>query len=402
MVTRSLLASLVSGFLVIGVVESSSSAANAAAPLSLETFVFSSPEVGFGVFQGESQNGDSCTDYVGESADGGVHFDDLVRVTSWNCSKTSFDSLLSSDGHGDLFLYGTQLFVSHDDAKSWSKVLGMGSILDIDSIGRSIWMVRAACTPREVARATTCPVGLVQSTNGGRTWRSLPGPLGAQTEIAYTDLLQTYLVRTSRDSAYLMVAPPNHFDGSPSVAPLWFTTNGGESWLDRQVPCHLGAWSTSFSVAPDGTLMTVCATQPSAGMQSKTVLESTDGGRSWTLKSPQDARNSDLDAGYLGSVDLLSKENAFLVGDRSSLLETRDGGAVWRAVQPLIGSTAGGTSQIKFFNGSDGLVLGNDDNNNERLTLWSTVDGGAHWKVVIPKYDLPSNDDSVSKGSLSS
>jgi photosystem II stability/assembly factor-like uncharacterized protein len=93
---------------------------------------------------------------------------------------------------------------------------------------------------------------------------------------------------------------------------------------------------------------------------------------------------SDIDGGYLGSIDLLSNEQAFLVGDRSSLLETRDGGGHWKAVQPVIGSTAGGTSQVRFFNDSDGLVLGNDDSDNERLTLWSTVDGGDNWKVVVP------------------
>jgi photosystem II stability/assembly factor-like uncharacterized protein len=48
-------------------------------------------------------------------------------------------------------------------------------------------------------------------------------------------------------------------------------------------------------------------------------------------------------------------------------------------VKPLLGSTAGGTSEVVFFNAAHGLVLGNDDSDNERLTLWSTADGGKHW-----------------------
>ena len=82
-------------------------------------------------------------------------------------------------------------------------------------------------------------------------------------------------------------------------------------------------------------------------------------------------------------------------------METLDGGATWKAVQPLIGSTAGGTFHVTFFGDSDGLVLGNNDNDNERMTLWKTIDGGASWKVVIPKTAAPSNDDSMSKGSQS-
>jgi photosystem II stability/assembly factor-like uncharacterized protein len=125
--------------------------------------------------------------------------------------------------------------------------------------------------------------------------------------------------------------------------------------------------------------MAVCASQPSAGSQIKSVLESTDGGRTWTLKT-----DSNINFGYLEAIDLVTSKEAFLVGGRSSLLVTHDGGTRWRAVQPLIGSSAGGTSQVIFFNRSHGLVLGNNDNDNENLTLWSTTDGGKHWTAELP------------------
>jgi photosystem II stability/assembly factor-like uncharacterized protein len=94
--------------------------------------------------------------------------------------------------------------------------------------------------------------------------------------------------------------------------------------------------------------------------------------------------DSNIDYGYLGAIDLVSSKKAFHVGGRSSLLVTHDGDATWRAVQPLIGSTAGGTSQVIFFNSSHGLVLGNNDNDNENLTLWSTTDGGKKWTAELP------------------
>ncbi len=324
----------------------------------------------------------------------------LVHVMSWDCARTDFDTELTSDGRGDLFLFGPQLYVSHDNAVTWSRVPHLGPIIDVDAVGRSIWALRSVCTRSEVARAAPCAVGLLESTNGGRTWRSVQSPSGGSTELADPATRQTYLVRMSRDMAYLMLSPQPRLNGKPSVAPLWFTGNGGATWSSRRVPCHIGAWSAAFSVTPSGTLMTVCASQPSAGMQLKTVLESSNGGRTWRLKAgASDTTFPEIDDGYLGSIDLISMRQAFLVGGRSSLMETLDGGAVWKAVQPLIGGSAGGTSEIKFFNGTEGLVLGNDDNDDERMTLWNTVDGGEIWKVIIPKVEAPSSNDSMSNGS---
>jgi photosystem II stability/assembly factor-like uncharacterized protein len=128
--------------------------------------------------------------------------------------------------------------------------------------------------------------------------------------------------------------------------------------------------------------MTVCASGPSTGSQIKSVLESSDGGRTWELKT-----DSNIDFGYLGAIDLVTKQEAFLVGGRSSLLVTHDGGALWEPVRPLLGGSDGGTSEVVFFNVDHGIVLGNEENNNEKLTLWSTADGGKHWISKPPRVE---------------
>jgi photosystem II stability/assembly factor-like uncharacterized protein len=354
---------------------------SSATELSLESFDFSNLSDGFGVFTTVSPS-DTCADFVGKSTDGGAKFDSLVRVMSWNCSNSNFTSSVASDDEGDVFLYGPQLFVSHNNGETWSKAPYSG-VADVDAVGRSVWLVRSLCTSKEIADDTSCRTGLVESIDGGRTWESMLSPSSGDAGSPIPETMQTYLVRRNRETAYLMLAPGGHPDGSSNIAPLWFTANGGKSWSSRKVPCHIDARSSALSVAPNGTLMTVCASEPGAGSQPKTALESTNAGRTWKLET-SGIPYSDLDAGYLGSIDLLSNSRAFLVGDRSSLLETNNGGRIWKAVEPLLGSTAGGTGEIKFFNASDGLVLGNDDNDNERLVLWTTHDGGAHWKVTVP------------------
>jgi photosystem II stability/assembly factor-like uncharacterized protein len=138
--------------------------------------------------------------------------------------------------------------------------------------------------------------------------------------------------------------------------------------------------SAVLSVSPSGTLMAVCASQPSAGEQIKSVLDSVNAGRTWVLKT-----DSNIDFGYLGVVDLVSSTEAFLVGDRSALLVTRDGGSRWQTVRNVTAGGGGGTSAVDFFNASHGLVFGNDDNDNELLALWSTADSGKDWSVTVPK-----------------
>ncbi len=286
-----------------------SAAASAKPTVALEAINFSGPSIGLGVFTRESASDSTCTDFVGKSTDGGATFNSLVHAMSWNCANADFSSTLISDDHGDLFLYGPRFYLSHDDGKTWIKSTQPGSVLDVDAVGRSVWMVESACSHAETASSSLCPIRLLESTNGGRTWkRSGTSPSGASNGVSGGAHGQSYLVRVSQSRAYLMLAPSNPIGGS-SVVPLWFTSNGGRSWSNRQVPCHMGALSSVLSVAPSGALMAVCASQPSAGSQLKSVLESTNGGRTWTLKT-----KSNIDYGYLGEVDLVTSQKAFLVG----------------------------------------------------------------------------------------
>jgi hypothetical protein len=149
-----------------------------------------------------------------------------------------------------------------------------------------------------------------------------------------------------------------------------------------------------LSAAPDGTLLAVCAGEPGAGMQIKSAMRSSNGGITWTVEfscliasshpSPS-CVNDAINAGYLGEIDAVSADTVYLVGDRSSLLVSHDGGAIWERVNPTMGDTSDGTQQVIFFNGSNGLVFGFDGSNDDRPTLWSTADGGAAWTAVVPK-----------------
>jgi photosystem II stability/assembly factor-like uncharacterized protein len=173
---------------------------------------------------------------------------------------------------------------------------------------------------------------------------------------------------------------------------MWFTADSGATWSTRQVRCGpIGAISATLAAAPDGTLLAVCAGQPSTGFQAKSAGRSADGGRSWAVHTPCPPsrlicrRGVPLDFSYLAQIAAVSAGIGFLVGGRNSLLVTTDGGRHWQTVRPLIGDGSGGTSQVIFVNHRDGFVLGEGARTNELPAIWRTTDGGTRWSGVVPR-----------------
>jgi|HubBroStandDraft_6_1064221.scaffolds.fasta_scaffold01437_11 photosystem II stability/assembly factor-like uncharacterized protein len=355
----------------------------------LTRIAFLSPSFGYGLFT--RQTATTCAAVVGSSTDGGAVFGSLVSVVSWSCPSQSPVSQLAFDNHGDGFLYGPDLFVTHDSGATWTQLPQSGVVMSVEALGSSVWTVETTC-----ATAATlghpCSLRLLESQDGGKSWGTVPVPTGATSSGVETG--QTYLVRISTTSAYLASNPPFFAGpGPPSIAPLWFTVDGGKTWSTRQVDCGVGSLMDSISVAPDGTLVAVCASQPSAGSQPKSTVRSSDGARTWTTMTPCSGSTSltfactttqPLAFGYLGEIDAVSSSTVYLVGGRSSLLVTHNGGVSWQIGTPMIGDTSDGSWDVTFFNSVDGLVLGSDPSDSETRTIWSTTNGGASWRSTVP------------------
>ena len=253
-------------------------------------------------------------------------------------------------------------------------------------------MVEAVCPRSAVQAARQCPLQLLESADGGRSWTPAPAQppaSGARIGVGEPAAGQTWLVRTGASAGYVLGAPGLNPRGRPDKASLWHTANGGRSWSKRSLRCQIDAMSVVVSAAPDGTLMAVCAGQPAAGSQAKSVARSTDGGRTWTVHVPCPANapacsGAPLDFAYLGGIDAVTGAVAFLSGGRSSLMVTYDGGTRWRIVRPLIGDTSAWSGPVTFFNRSDGVLIAESGNTNEMPAIYHTTDGGMHWSKVMP------------------
>jgi photosystem II stability/assembly factor-like uncharacterized protein len=347
---------------------------------------FLNPSVGWGLFS--VQGSVTCSDRVAITANGGSTFSTPVNVVSWRCANNAPVSSLTFDDNGDGFLYGEKLYVTHDGGVTWSHSDQPGPVLSVQAIGSSIWMLEMSrAAPSSVSNSTENPLRLLSSDNGGRTWSVLPMPAGAVARPANAEGTG-WLVRVTKTSAYL--ASSDGFEAH--ATPLWFTTDSGSTWSKRTVPCSSFDTDVALSVAPDGTVFDVCASEGGAGQQPKETVRSTNQGRSWQIRSRCDSSDEHCTmgsqfSGYLGEIDAVSSSTVYLVGGRSALEVSRDGGIRWSAVPPGMGSTAGGTTQVIFFSPKKGVVLGDGDQENERSTLWSTSDGGAHWRTRVPVYN---------------
>ncbi len=347
---------------------------------------------GYGLFM--SQNQTTCGTLVASTSDGGGAFGELIPVTTWPCSGSPRVGALAFDDHGDGFAYGPELFITHDYGATWIQLPQPGQVLSVEALGSSIWMAEAGCPPSTNPQEP-CPLQLLESEDGGFSWRPVPVPAGLSLDNGFSASSgQTWLLRVSQTTAYLSANLPFNTPGvGANGAPLWFTSDSGQTWSSRPIPCGFVAFTVALSAAPDGTLFAVCAGQPSAGSSLKSVLESTNDGITWTVMLPcpsartasgsgsLNCATSPLASGYLGEIDAVSDSTVFLAGPRSPLLVTRDGGTTWAPAAPTIEDGADYTSSVTFFNPSVGVVLGNDG---LRDTIWSTSDGGLLWHSTQP------------------
>jgi len=365
--------------------------ADSSAFTSLSALAMSSSKRGYGMFVRTA--GSRCAAESGMTTDGGARFRDAAVITTWNCNNNPPVTKIATDRAGAGFAYGPKLFISPGRGQPWRASPQQGTVLAVSAASNWVWLLLARCHGAQ-STPDGCALRLEESTNGGLSWRATPGQPPAVTRgssagpaLPGATAGQTWLLHLGTQTGYVLTSPAVNSSGKADTAALWYTGNGGRHWSKRTLSCGIDALSDA--VAKAGTsLAAVCADEPSAGMQIKTTAVSADGGRHWTLHvgclfSPG-CRNA-LYGGYLGEIAAVSATRIYLVGDRSSLLITTDGGVRWHAVQPIIGDTSGGTGNVIFFGRANGLLTGQGGATGEAIDIFRTSDAGKTWTKIVPR-----------------
>jgi photosystem II stability/assembly factor-like uncharacterized protein len=337
----------------------------------LHTITVAFVNLTIGYVLASATSGKACEIAVEKTTDGGATLGAAVPVAP--CSEftqgLTGSVRLAVDDHGDAFVFGRALYATHDGGSTWQAVPEPGQVLDVEAVGSSVWMFVGQC------KTPSCWIVLMESTDGGESWHQSPAepPILATT----TD---PQLVRMSTVSAYVLTAPRHNAFGEPDTVPIWSTTDGGHSGVQHDLPCPINSGDVVMTVAPDGKLVAVCAAQPAAGSQPKSVVVSTNGGVTWSSVGPcttailkGECTANSLILGYLGTLVSTAPTVVYLTGPRSPLYMSTNGGETWTRV----GGTPGNTA-LTFFNEEDGLVL----SDTLPRTLSRTDDGGASWSKV--------------------
>jgi hypothetical protein len=366
----------------------SASQSAGSASTTLAALAMSSLKHGYGMFV--RTVGNRCEAESGVTADGGARFRHAAVITSWNCNNNAPVTQITTDSTGAAFAYGPKLFVSPGPAGPWRASPQQGTVLAVSAVRSSVWLLLARCHGTQTT-LDGCALRLEESGDGGRSWRAPPTEPPAVTRGSEYGLVaasgQTWLLHLGIYTGYVLASPASNNRGTNDSASLWYTGNGGRSWEKRTLRCGIDALSDAVSKVGT-TLAAVCADEPTAGLQVKTAAVSADGGVHWTrhvgcLFSP--GCRDPLYDGYLGQIAAVSATKIYLVGDRSSLLITTDGGLRWHPVQPLIGDTSGGTGQVIFFGRAHGLVTGQSGATDEGIDIFSISNGGRTWTKIVPR-----------------
>jgi photosystem II stability/assembly factor-like uncharacterized protein len=241
--------------------------------------------------------------------------------------------------------FGTALR-STDGGASWSG-LPTGTLDDLSLVQE--------LDPNTIIVGGGCAVA--ESTNGGATFTQLP--INASTS-ACTDTVSG-LSFASATSGYVE-------QGSGQVE---FTTDGGQSVQAKTpVPVPSDGESTANGLRFISPTVGFAVT---GGPHGGTIQRTTDGANSWTQVASSPVGLNDL--------TFVNATTAFAVGDSGTLLESTDGGATW-TTRPLAGAAALSLTHIACSDGLNCLIsIANS------RSLIRTTDGGATGATVTPSAD---------------
>jgi outer membrane lipoprotein-sorting protein len=280
----------------------------------------------------------------------------------------------------DGWAYDPDLYSTHDGGKTWVQDTevagappGSGESTEITSLqllGGTLAALVDRCYLDPTQRGAVCTDTLRLSTDKGRSWQSSSGFVPkAGPAVRFGE------VATQNGPLGWLLVEDFH-SSTPESVHLSISHDDGRTWQARpDLPCD--AENTTM-LEGDGvsSIWLLCADQPGAGSQPKSLYVSADEGRHWELRSSDGQQGEIPRAGYAHSLAVTSPQNAWLALDRGTLYETNDGGRTWAAALPMPGDGSN-LGDVLFVDAEHGWWP-------TLAALYRTTDGGAHWISTSP------------------
>jgi hypothetical protein len=316
-----------------------------------------------------------CTSLAGTSNYGSTWYGVSAPVTggpegSSGVSQIRF--LNTSDG----WAFGPQLWVTHDGGRNWTQEDTDGMrVTDLETAGNRAFALFATCTGSGPDYAAACTAfSLYTSTAGSDQWQPAAGPVSGLGPAGSGLAASASLVLT--ESQGYLLAPSGELLSGPLTGGAWTVASKQEPCLPG-APLPDGQPEGALLAADASELVLVCAsgTDNATDSQTKTVLESSDNGVSWS------APRSVGPAGIATSVATQGQGSLVVLATDAGIYLSGNGGNSWDLVQGSpAGATAGagGFSYIGMTSPLDGVALPADPLLHE---VYITTDGGRNWQA---------------------
>ena len=323
-------------------------------------------------------------DGVYKSADGGTTW--KKASTGLTCSTVGWVVPDPSSASGLFAGTPAGIFRTADGGDTWNMIVpGSGDL------------IIAPSSPSRLYAWTTA--GLFRSDDGGANWsRRAAAGLGSRGEIDATKPVG--LVLTAVDNPDIVFALGGSGDGSRA---LFRSTDGGDTWNQvlGEAPPANGFDLTVTVVADPNNPSTLFAARgyasgpsPDSLVHARHVLKSTDGGATWTVVSPQQWADDDLEVMSLaiapgspatiwvttwGPSPILRRPSAIWRstdgGDTwTKAADSEELGGAWQTEEVLVDPRSGDTVYVPIRSMSSA---------DEEPGLYRSTDGGATWQNII-------------------
>jgi photosystem II stability/assembly factor-like uncharacterized protein len=256
-----------------------------------------------------------------------------------------------------------------DGGRTWAETdLGMPGLAFVTVSAPSAAWATVLC-PNPAWTGDTCSV--IASSDGGVTWHSV------------SDRKLVAMSFVDAEHGWGFVSG----EASPGgVGGLLSTADGGRTWTALPAsPCREIGWLVSVSFVDRLHGWVGCAGMAGAGLAPKGVAETTDGGRTWTVRARVTPASGPVGSisitDYLEGIAMRPSGVGLAWEGRGGTLRTTDGGRTWTPMPPG-GSDAGPIPAGGWaITDRDWLILLWDPNA-QTTVLYATHDGGATWRAV--------------------
>jgi BNR/Asp-box repeat len=272
--------------------------------------------------------------------------------------------------------FGPQLYATTDGGANWTRQSTHGMrVTDLETAGDRAFALFAACTGSGAAYGAHCTAfSLYTSVAGSGQWRPVPGSVsGLEPSPAAGSGASASLVLTGAQG-YLL-APSGELLSGPLTGGAWSVVSGQQQCLPGS-PGPGGQPTGALLAADAAELVLVCtsATDSATGAQTKSVIESSDDGKTWSSAQSADVNGIAASVANQGS-------SLVVLATSAGLYLSANGGGTWKLAQASPAGAAageGGYSYVGMTSAADGVALPADADLHE---VFITTDGGRTWQA---------------------